>query len=69
MGIGDAVLAVGRGETVLGGDVQAALASEIRRSAIATADRCSRVLRLRGLIGVGPLKCQGQAAGRATEWM
>lgn len=32
MEIGDAVLAVGRGETVLGGDVQAALASEIRRS-------------------------------------
>lgn len=30
--IGDAVLAVGRGETVLGRDVQAALASEIRRS-------------------------------------
>lgn len=29
--IGDAVLAVGRGETVLGRDVQAALASEIRR--------------------------------------
>lgn len=29
--IGDAVLAIARGETVLGGDVQAALAQEIRR--------------------------------------
>jgi two-component system, NarL family, nitrate/nitrite response regulator NarL len=50
MEIGDAVLAVARGETVLGGDVQAALAHEIRRSGdrddVGLSERETEVLRL-----------------------